>query len=216
MKNQKLILGSSVLMLVIAFALGAYIFNQSKEQKTAAQAIENFELFVRPHSPSKGPDDAKVILVEFLDPECESCRRFHPFVKDLVAQYPNDIKYVLRYTPFHRNSKFAIAILESARQQGKFWETLDILFENQPKWGGHHNPQPELIWNYLPVVGVDTAKVREYKNNPEIKKIIDQDVADAVTLEVRQTPTFFINGKKLQNFGFQGLRDAVTGIINKK
>ena len=62
-----------------------------------------------------GPDDAKVVLVEFLDPECEACRAFHPFVKQLMADYSGKIKLVVRYAPFHGSSKYVVRVLEAAR-----------------------------------------------------------------------------------------------------
>ena len=93
--------------------------------------------------------------MEFLDPECESCRELYPYVKQIMAKHKDRVRLVIRYAPFHPNSEFAIRILESLRLQGKYWEGLELLFEHQPEWGSHHNPKPELIWGLLPELGVD-------------------------------------------------------------
>ncbi|MBH49104.1 MAG: disulfide bond formation protein DsbA [Halobacteriovorax sp.] len=163
----------------------------------------------RDYSPTLGPDDAKVTLVEFLDPECESCRAFYPFVKELMAKYPNDIRLVVRYAPFHGNSKFAIKILEAARKQNKYWEALGVLFYFQPQWGDHHNPQPELIWNYLPQAGIDVEQIKKDMDDPKFVEIIEQDVSDVKDLGVRATPSFFVNGKPLTEFGFNQLQALI-------
>lgn len=209
MKTKLIVIALTLLFFASLFYFGAQYYRDSEAKKIGFMAKENAHLFVREHSPTMGPDDAKVYLVEFMDPECETCGMFYPFVKSLLAENPGKIKLVIRYVPNHRNSKLVIRILEAARLQGKYWETLALLFKNLPKWGSHHHPQPELIWTYLPEVGVDVEKVRAELNNPKISKIIEQDIADAQALGVRKTPGFFINGNPLRRFGYAQLREAI-------
>ncbi len=209
MNKQKIIVLATSIVVIIGFVAGTFFYNSSQDKKDEIAAKEKESLFVRAHSPQMGPRNAPVQLVEFMDPECESCRMFHPFVKNLMKKYEGKIHLVVRYVPFHGNSKFAIAILESAKKQGKFWETLEILFKNQPAWGNHHNPSPELIWNYLPMVGLDVDQVKKDYQDPAIAKLIEQDFADARELGVRATPTFFINGKPLRDFGYKQLEDQI-------
>ncbi len=213
MKAQKSIIAVAGLTLIILFAVGNYLFKVDQKKKLGFLAHKNFQTFVRDYSPTLGPDDAKVVLVEFLDPECESCRAFYPFVKKIMADHPNKIKLVVRYMPFHGNSKMVIRILEAARKQGKYWETLETLFYYQPKWGSHHHPRPELIWEVLPEVGLNIEQLKSEMTNPSFDKIIEQDFADGKTLQVRATPTFFINGKALEQFGYQQLEDAIKKAI---
>ncbi len=215
MKNQKLVIVLTAIMVIASFAFGGYVYKTQQAQELGFMASKNAELFIRDHSPVLGNKDAKVFIVEFLDPECESCRSFYPYVKKIMAQHEGKVKLVVRYTPFHKNSKFAIRILEATRKQGKFWESLGLLFHYQPKWGNHHNPRPELIWDILPLAGVDIKKVKEDMNDPATKTIIEQDVADGKTLKVRATPTFFINGKPLQSFGYEQLKKAIDDEVKK-
>jgi protein-disulfide isomerase len=210
MKNQKLIVIISSFILVLSFFLGSYFYKIKQKKKDNFMSGQYAEVFVRKHSPSKGPDNAKVYLVEFLDPECESCRAFHPVVKKVLSQYSKDVKLIIRYTPFHKNSKFAISILEAAKKQNKFWKTLDVIFKSQPSWGNHHNPKPELIWKFLSnVQGLDIEKVRKDIKDPSIKDVIEQDIQDGKRLKVRQTPTFFINGKRLKRLGYEYLKAVI-------
>lgn len=214
MNKQQKIIGISLAVLVLVFVLAAQLYKSSKGKHYEQIANEQSDVFIRPHTPVLGNEKAVVHLVEFLDPECESCRAFYPFVKQLMADYPGKIRLYIRYTPFHPNSKFAVRILEAARKQGQFWKTLELLFYYLPQWGSHHNPQPELIWDYLPTIGLDVEKIRKDMNDAEIDEIIAQDEADGKTLDVRKTPTFFVNGKPLPSFGHQQLRDAIERAIN--
>ena len=106
-----------------------------------------------------------------------------------------------------------VQILEAARKQGKFWETLDVMYETQPQWASHHHPQPEKIWQFLPRAGVDVERIRKDMNAPRILEIIEQDLADAKTLGVRRTPQFFVNGKPLLSFGYEQLKSLLDSEV---
>jgi protein-disulfide isomerase len=208
MSNGKKIalLGFTVVVLIGLFIGGARLYKSSEGQRVETIARENEEVLVRPYSPQLGNSAAKVTVVEFLDPECESCRAVSPHVKYLYKKYEGQVRLVIRYAPFHRNSEFAIRILEAARYQDKYWSALDVLFETQPEWGDHHNPQPEKIFDYLPRAFVDVQRIRDEMQDPAIAKALSQDVEDGKTLGVRGTPTFFVNGKQV---GMNGLEDAI-------
>ncbi len=216
MKNKYLITGSVLVVALLAFFAGKYFVSESKQQKSSFLAQENAQLFIRDHAYRIGPDDAKVHLVEFMDPECESCRMMHPEVKNILKAYEGKIQLIIRYAPFHHNSKMVVQILEAARKQGKYDEVLDVLFHYQPIWGDHHNPRPELIWAYLNnVEGLDIDQVRIDMNSPEIAEIIAKDIEDGKALDVRATPTFFVNGRPLPRFGVSYLRDLIQEEMSK-
>ena len=127
----------------------------------------------------------------------------------MLAANPGKLKLVVRYAPFHTGSDYFVKILEAARKQGKYWETLEVMFNSQHLWASHHNPQPELIWQFLPGAGLNIEQIRNDMNDPEIAKHIEQDLADVKTLNVRQTPKFFVNGKPLPSFGYDQLKALV-------
>lgn len=209
MKNKSIIVIVSAAIIGMLFVVAASFYKKSESQRVGFLAAKDASLFVRPYSPRFGDENAKVFLVEFLDPECESCREFYPFVKELLKEFDGKVQLVVRYAPFHGNSVFVIKILEAARKQGKYWETLNLLFETQPSWGGHHHPQPELIWQYLPNIGIDNEKIRADLEDPKTMEIVTQDRLDGSQLGIRGTPTFFINGKVLESFGREELREAL-------
>ena len=214
MKKQFIVL-ISIVFLILLFVLGVNMYKSRQAKKYGFMAQENASTFVREYSPTLGSDDAKVYLVKFSDPACETCSVFHPYVKQLMAVNPGKIKLVIRYAPFHQGADYFVKILEAAKKQGKYWETLDVMYRTQQHWANHHNPQPQLIWNFLPRAGLDLEKIRIDMNDPEIEKIIQQDLADAKTLNVRKTPGFFVNGKPLPSFGYKQLQKLVESEINK-
>lgn len=163
---------------------------------------------IYPDSPTKGPADAKVTLVEFLDPECESCRAAHPLVKQLLAEYEGRIRYVVRYVPGHANSALAVAALEEAGRQGRYWEMLDLLFARQPEWGERSTPQTAAFLAYGRQVGLDVDALTAALESPDLRKV-ERDAADARALAIRGTPTFFINGVVLADLSETGLRSMI-------
>jgi protein-disulfide isomerase len=185
--------------------------------ETAAQAevgeptapAPRWTVYVREHSPVIGPANARVTIVEFFDPACEACRAFYPIVHEIMRRHPSDVRLVLRYTPLHEGSEEAVRILETARLQNRFEPVLTALFEQQPQWANHQSPQVSLAWDAAANAGLDVAAARAAMNQRRISAAIQQDRADVATLNVRGTPTFFVNERPLTNFSPQGLYDLV-------
>jgi len=216
MKNKQIVFIGSAIVLVLIFFAATSMYRNYENQRLGFLAQENSDLFIRPYSPRLGNNDAKVFIIEFLDPECESCSAFYPQVKNLLKNYKDKVQLVVRYAAFHKNSMIAIKALEATRKQDKYWESLELLFRYQPRWGNHHNPQPNLIFEYLPEVGINIDQLKEDMKDPNIQKNIEQDLSDLKELKVRQTPTFFVNGKALERFGITYLQEAIENELNNK
>jgi protein-disulfide isomerase len=200
---------SAAAILVLAFVAGVYFYSTSKTEQAGQLAQQNRSALVRDYSPVLGPADAKVEIVEFFDPACETCRRFYPFVKEILAAEPERVRLVLRYAPFHQNSDYVVALLEAARMQGKYWETLEALLESQDAWVVNHAVQPQQAWMQIQGLGLDLEQLQTDMQSPEIAARIRQELADADTLKVMKTPEFFVNGKPLPSFGFEQLQALV-------
>ncbi len=218
--NRRTIVIASSGIAVAAFVGGTWLYQSTQQRKVKTQdapsaasaiAAANNGLsppFIRSHSPILGPPDAPVTISEFLDPACEACRAFHPIMKQILNAFPGKVRIAIRYTAFHGPSKEAIAILEAARKQGKFTSVLEALFEKQPAWAPHGRPG-QSPWEFLSGTGLDIERAKVDAKHPEVTALINQDAADVKALGVRQTPTFFVNGKPLQRFNAQGLYDLV-------
>ncbi|WP_447802038.1 DsbA family protein [Pseudomonas serbica] len=212
MSRRTLVLAISVLA-VIGFAVAAFFYERASTVPQATAPVQETGALVRFNSPSFGPAKAPVTIVEFFDPSCESCRAFYPIVKKMMSQHPDDVRLVLRYVRLHVGSEEAIRILETARKQGVFVPVLEAVLETQPQW--HDDAKALAAWDAAGQAGLDVAKAREDMMSAEITATIERDAADAKKVGVSGTPTFFVNGKPLTNFGAQPLYDLIWSEINQ-
>jgi len=211
--KQKNIFIASAALLVIAFIVAAFFYNRQKSEQAAQTARQNQTALVRAHSPSFGDANAPVHIVEFFDPACGTCRDFYPLVKELMAAHPGKIRLSVRYAPFHPGSDQVVKVLEAARKQGQFKQTLEALFASQGSWVQNHTAQVALIWTPLSGLGLDMDRLKYDVSSLEVAQLIEQDLADAKTLNVTMTPEFFVNGKPLPNFGFNELKKLVDDAL---
>jgi protein-disulfide isomerase len=167
------------------------------------------------NSTTLGPIGAPVTIVEFFDPACETCRDFYPFVKDLMQKYPNDVRLVIRYAPFHAGSDKVVKLLEASKKQDKYWQTLEAILAAQPSWASHGSPNLELAYQAAAQAGLDVKKALADAQTPEIEAALKQDVEDLTALGVTKTPTFFVNGKGLPSFGPGQLASLVADEVAK-
>ena len=212
-------------VLIAAFAVVTFLYLRGQRRDRAEQVAEQTRIaeraeaddtvFVRLHSRSLGPPNAKVTVVEFLDPECESCRAMYPMIKHLLGQYEGRVRFVIRYMPLHPNSLYAAGALEAAGEQGRYWEMLETLFRNQPEWGSHHHPRPELIPGYAREVGLDMQAFERFLSAGSHRRIVEADHADGRTLGVTGTPTFFVNGRLLERLGYETLKTLIDEELAK-
>ncbi|MDP2134073.1 MAG: thioredoxin domain-containing protein [Sulfuritalea sp.] len=207
--KQKTLFTLALVSLALAFILAALLYTAERDDQAGQVVAANSEALVRMHSPGLGRIDAPVVIVEFLDPACETCAAFYPLVKQIIAANPDRIRLVLRYAPFHKGSDQVVAALEAARKQGKFWQALEVLLARQGEWVHNHSAQVERIWPLLETAGLDLQQLRTDMAAPAIAGVIEQDLLDAQTLGVRKTPDFFVNGKPLPRFGYEPLKELV-------
>jgi protein-disulfide isomerase len=207
--NKKWMVVLTLVVVVVAFAAGVAIYRDRTGQQVAQDLQSNSQSLVRAHSPVFGNPDAKVTIVEFFDPACETCRAFYPIVKGIVASSFGEVRLVVRYAPLHAGSDVAIKILEAARKQGKYWEAVEKTLADQPRWADHHNPKPDLIWESIGGIGLDMTRARADAQALELDDLIVQDVVDMRALKVDKTPGFFVNGRPLEDFGVKQLQTLI-------
>jgi protein-disulfide isomerase len=215
MQNKKLVI-SSILILVLIFLGLGYFYKNAEVKKEKIQTNNYSSLLIRDHSIKFGDNKKNISVVEFLDPECESCALFNPIMRKLYKEYHQEIQLVIKYIPNHNNSRFAVKILEASRVQNKYEEVLNVIFEKQALWAEHNNEKPELLWELLSSIpDLDLNKLKEDSKNPEIEKIMDIDTQDAKQFNVRGTPTVFVNEKRLIILSQKELFDLVESKIYK-
>lgn len=202
MQNKKVVL-ISIIVTVALFVVGAIIFkNKSAENKSLASK----EFLTKDYSYVKGNIDAKVEIVEFLDPACGTCAQFFFYVNDIMKKHDGKIKLVIRYAPFHQNSKYAVKILEASREQDLYLETLEFLFKTQNQWIDGHVVNVRKLWSMLSnIEGLDMKKLSSSVQNPMLDSLIEQDMKDVEALGISKTPTYYVNGEELKPFGYDNL-----------
>ncbi|MCQ2109021.1 MAG: thioredoxin domain-containing protein [Fibrobacter sp.] len=148
-------------------------------------------------SPVFGPDNAKLTIVEFTEFQCPYCSRIAPTVKDLMAKYPNDIKFVYKHFPlsFHPNARPAAAASIAAQKQGKFWEFRYAL-------APHSSRLSDSIYvEVAKEVGLNIEQFnKDREMTDEMNARIQKDFDLGAKVGVQGTPNFYINGKRQDRF----------------
>jgi protein-disulfide isomerase len=215
MKSKKITVSVLLIVVLAFFAFGMYSYQQRIKNSQMDKVNQAEGRLVRMHSAVLGPVSAPVTIVEYFDPACETCREFYPIVKDLMSKYPNDVRLILRYAPFHAGSDKVVKLLEASKLQGKYWQVLEAVLAAQPAWASHGQPNIDLAYQAASQTGLDITKALADAQSPAIEAVLKQDVEDLTALEVTKTPTFFVNGKGLPSFGPQQLAALVAEEVAK-
>ncbi len=215
MNARKITVIGLVAVVALFFYLGMNAYQKRVQTVQDVQVKAEASRLVRMHSPVFGPQGAPVTIVEFFDPACETCRAFYPIVKNLMAQYPDDVRLVIRYAPFHQGSDRVVKLLEAARIQGKYQTVLEAVLAAQPTWADHGQPNIEAAFKVAEQAGLDLVKASLDIGKPGMQAMLQQDVDDLTALQVNKTPTFFVNGRSLPSFGPEQLATLVAEEVAK-
>lgn len=164
------------------------------------------------HSYVRGNKNAPVTIVEFVDFQCPFCARFHQPVNEVLKAYPKKVNYVVKNFPlaFHPQAKPAAKVAFAAGEQGKYWEMVDALLENGSNLS--EDKYNELAKN----LGLNIKKFKaDYKNKDEQwEDYIRKDMELASKVNVRGTPTFYLNGKKTNARDVASFKREIDQILN--
>ena len=160
--------------------------------KSAPKPVDQATL-VNQTSEILGAYDAKVTIVEFSDFECPACKSAEPTVEQVLDKYKGKIRFVYRHFPLsqHQYGFIAAQAAEAAGLQNKFWEMHKLLFEKSPQLS------QDDLFKYAMTLNIDVAKFAADYNSETVKNKIQQDLADGNKTGLTVTPTFFINGTKI-------------------
>lgn len=149
----------------------------------------------------KGAESGKVVLVEYLDFECEACGAFYPILKQMEEEFGDRVTFVARYFPLpnHKNGLYAALAAEAAGRQGKFWEMHDLMYERQKVWGEKQVPTPEVFEGYAQELGLNMEQFKTDVVSASVKERVERNLNQATELKLQGTPSFFLQGKKITN-----------------
>ncbi len=161
--------------------------------------------------PSKGNASALVTIVEFTDFECPSCGAFQPVMEEVMKEYGDRVKLVVRDFPLgqHQHAMKAAEAAEAAREQGRYWEYITLLFQNQKAL------EVENLKEYASQLGLDRAKFDEALDSGRFKEKIQRDVQDGTRLGVNSTPSVFINGRLVREKSLENLKAALEAALKE-
>ena len=208
--RQKSLLVLGTIIVVVAAGVSAMYFGMQGQSDAEAPVDEQRQAaLASEHAPTMGNPDARVHIVEFLDPACETCALFFPMVKDWLKEEPEKLRLSVRHVAFHEGADYVIRVLEASRKQDKYWETLEALLTTQSQWAINHVVQPDRVLPAIASVGLDEEKLLAEMNGVDVLAHIEKDKKDSIQLRVSATPEYFVNGRQMSSFGRQQLLDLV-------
>lgn len=207
-------IAAAVGILVLAVVLATVLYEKN-EPPVQDEMAERLALLDNEQSPTLGDPNAKVHIIEYLDPACGTCAMFFPMVKQWMNEVPGQIRLTVRHVAFHSGAEYAVRVLEASRNQDKYWETLETLLMSQRQWVDNHVVLPDKVILAIASVGLDMEQLKADMNSAEVTQRFERDKQDAVLLQVSKTPDYYVNGRPLLNFGQRQLADLVGEELRK-
>jgi len=203
MKNPWVIIG----VITIVLFGGAFWFSSTAAEKN------NEGVFIQENI--SGNEDAAVTLVEYSDLQCPACATFEPILESVMAEYGDQIRFQYKHfpLPIHPFAQQAAVASEAAGMQGKFFEYKDVLFTNQQTWASAATPAALFI-GYAEDLDLDIDQFRRQMNSSELRSKVQTEMSDGRTLGVSGTPTFFLNGKKMEIQTFQDFTTQIAVAVD--
>jgi 2-hydroxychromene-2-carboxylate isomerase len=143
-------------------------------------------------APSKGSQAGRISVVEFVDYECPHCKQAQTLLRQLIEEYPNDVKVYFKHFPLslHNKARLAAEGAVAAHKQGKFWPY------NEKVWANSENLTPAVLEKAAKEAGVDVARWRADMESDGVKRRVEADKSEGSDLGINATPSIYINGRK--------------------
>ncbi|OGE32729.1 hypothetical protein A3J19_03495 [Candidatus Daviesbacteria bacterium RIFCSPLOWO2_02_FULL_41_8] len=218
MTTETKILGSIVIITIILLVGGIFFLSRSA---SGPKDITGATVLQIDYSKGEktGSDSAKVKVVEFSDFQCPACLAVEPIVKQIRTSYSLDqVQIIYRHFPLpqHAYGRQAAIYAEAAGEQGKFWEMHGKLFETQAEWSDlDEKGATAFFLGLAKQLNLDENKISQAIVDNNLKARIDGDTAEGQRLGVNSTPTFFVNGRKVNMQSFNDLIAAVEAELKK-
>lgn len=187
----------AVIIVVLVAMVGLFSLTKDKSQ---SDNPADSKKTVQASSHTVGKGAKNVTLVEYGDFQCPACKAYYPLLKQVKAEYKDDIKFQFRHFPLvqiHPNAMIGARAAEAAGNQDKFFEMHDLLYENQDSWSVAPNPA-KVLESYATQLGMNLDKFKADMAAASTANIINADIKEGQKIGANSTPTFAINGKKVE------------------
>jgi protein-disulfide isomerase len=162
-------------------------------------------------------DEAPIKIVKYSDYQCPACKYFVSIEEQLKEHYGDQLSLTTKHFPLnmHEHAQLASRAVEAARQQEKYQEMHDMIFTGQEQWA--RGNAEALFIGYARSLDMDVEQFREDMNSADMQRIVMQDKREGLNLNVNSTPTFFINGQKLEQNprSFQQFKSIIDGMLEE-
>lgn len=197
--QKRIVIWLSAALIVIVAGIGAYQVATGtpaelpRRDGTLSGAVDATDW-------TKGAKEPKVSLVEFSDFQCPACGVYYPLIEGVLNDYKDKMSFTYRHFPLpqHQNALAASYASEAAGNQGKFFEMADKLFKNQDEWSEIKNPET-VFERYAKELNLDITKYQADVVSDATKAAVESDAKSGTLSALDHTPTFFINGKMIEN-----------------
>lgn len=180
--------------------VGFIVFAKESKKKATPEGDTTKAITFSPLGVTRGASDAPLKFVEFADFQCPYCGSAHPIIDQVLAEYEGKVQFTFKHFPLlsiHKNALPAALATEAAGEQGKFWEMHNVIFERQQDWSNEPSSDKKFE-EYAKELGLDVEKFKEDVKKDELSKKIDDQRNEGIEVGVSSTPTFFLNGKRIE------------------
>lgn len=203
MNKNTVIIAIVSVVAIFGFLGGAYMLTNKPPQQTEAPTIESLKN-VKTDDHVKWSPAKKHVLVEYSDLQCPACKMFHDYISknvDTDKKITDNITFVYRHFPLtqiHKNSYRASLAAEAAGNQKKFFEMADNMFNTQAEWETLGNPDDYFI-SLAKKLNLNIDQFKKDMQSGEVASRVKRDMDEGNGYNVDSTPTFYIDGKKIEN-----------------
>lgn len=197
--SNKIIIGILSVLALFAFLFAAYKFTNAPQNINYPEVNK-----ISSSDHLKWSKDKKNILVEYSDLQCPACKNFHVIIKSQIEtekKITAKVTFVYRHFPLiqiHQNAEKAGFASEAAGKQNKFFEYVNMLFSKQDEWAKASDAEKKFE-SYAKELKLDLEKFKKDSNSKEAKDKVAADKLSGEKADVNSTPTFYLNGKKLDS-----------------
>jgi len=159
--------------------------------------------------PSLGNANAAVTIIAFTDYQCPSCAAIHPALERLVKESGDKVRLVARDFPLsqHADAFKAAEAAEAAREQGKYWEYVHMLLQNQSSLS------VEKLKSLASEIGLNRNRFDAALDSKKFAEMVQTDVDDGIKLGLKGTPSLFINGRRMNAKSYEELKESVDAAL---
>ncbi len=194
-----------IVAVVVAIIAGAMFLGKEDEAAVDATGSNNWY----------GQESGVITLTEYGDFECPACGQFFPLVAQIKEQFKDQIRFEFKHFPLvqiHPNATAAHRAAQAAANQNKFWEMHDLLYERQASWRGVTSPS-SVFEGYAQELGLNMETYNTDVVASQTLGIINADIDAGKNLDVSGTPTFFIDGVKIEDTNSIASVDGFSSVI---